>query len=324
MMKRRTLLQAAPALIYAPSLALAQTAYPNKPIRYIVPVAPGGGSDLVGRAITERWGRVLGQNFVVDNQGGGGGVMACQATAAAAPDGYILMQGYVATHGTSPATRKVPYDPVKDFTPIGMIGATPNVLMVNANLPVKNVKEFIDYLRKNPGKVSYGSSGPGSLTHLTAELFNQATDSNMLHVPYKGIAPAISDLIAGQTQAVFPGLAAALPYLKGERMRALAVTGRKRHPLLKDVPTMEESGLKGFDAVQWYGVVGPAKMPEALVKTLSTSLAQVLTQPDMKIKLATEAIELVQMAPDFFSVFMQVDIARWTKLARQRNIHLDN
>lgn len=323
-MKRRTLLQAAPALIYAPSLALAQTAYPSKPIRYIVPVAAGGGSDLVGRTVTERWGNLLKQSFIVDNQGGGGGVIACQTTARAAPDGYTLMQGYVATHGTSPATRKLPYDPIKDFTPIGMIGATPNVLVVNNSLPVKNVKEFIEYLKKNPGKVSYGSAGPGSLTHLTAELFKQATNAFMVHIPYRGIAPAITDLIGGQTQAMFPGLAAALPYLKGERMRALAVTGRKRHPLLKDVPTMEESGFKGFDAIQWYGVVGPAKMPEAVVKTLSASLAQVLAQPDMKVKLSTEAIELVQMSPEFFGSFMQIDIARWTRLARERNIQLDS
>ena len=323
-MKRRILLQAVPALVCAPGLALGQTAYPNKPIRYIIPVAPGGGSDMVGRTITERWGKILNQSFTVDNQSGGGGVIACQATATSAPDGYTLMQGYVATHGTSPATRKVPYDPIKDFTPIGMIGATPNVLVVNADLPVKNVKELIAYLKKNPTGVSYGSAGPGSLTHLTAELFIQATDSDMTHVPYKGVAPAISDLLAGKTQVMFPGLAAALPQLKGERMRALAVTGRKRHPLLKDIPTMEESGFKGFDAIQWYGVVGPAKMPEAVVKTLSASLAQVLAQPDMKIKLATEAIELVQMAPDFFSVFMQVDIQRWSKLAKQRNIHLDS
>ncbi len=323
-MKRRTLLQAAPALIYAPSLALAQTAYPSKPIRYIVPVAAGGGSDLVGRTVTERWGKVLNQSFIVDNQGGGGGVIACQTTARAAPDGYTLMQGYVATHGTSPATRKLPYDPIKDFTPIGMIGATPNVLVVNNSLPVKNVKELIEYLKKNPGKVSYGSAGPGSLTHLTAELFKQASNSFMVHIPYRGIAPAITDLIGGQTQVMFPGLAAALPYLKGERMRALAVTGRKRHPLLKDVPTMEESGFKGFDAIQWYGVVGPAKMPEAIVKTLSASLAQVLAQPDMKVKLSTEAIEPVQMTPEFFGSFMQIDIARWTRLAKERNIQLDS
>ena len=323
-MKRRILLQAAPALIYAPGLSIAQAAYPSKPIRYIVPVAAGGGSDMVGRTITERWGRVLNQSFIVDNQGGGGGVIAAQATARAAPDGYTLMQGYVGTHGTSPATRKLPYDAIKDFTPIGMIGATPNVLVVNASLPVKNVKEFLEYLKKNPGKVSYGSAGPGSLTHLTAELFKQATDSFMVHIPYRGIAPAINDLIGGQTQAMFPGLAAALPYIKGERMRALAVTGRKRHPLLKDVPTMEESGLKGFDAVQWYGVVGPAKMPPAIVQTLSTALSEVLAQPDMKSKLSSEAIELVQMTPKDFGAFMRIDIARWTKLAKERNIQLDS
>src|SRR6476620_1460095 len=160
-MKRRTLLQAAPALIYAPGLALAQPAFPNKPIRYIVPVAAGGGSDVVGRTVTERWGKILTQSFIVDNQGGGGGVIACQTTARAAPDGYTLMQGYVATHGTSPATRKLPYDPIKDFTPIGMIGATPNVLVVDANLPVKNFKEFVAWLKANKGKVSYGSAGSG-------------------------------------------------------------------------------------------------------------------------------------------------------------------
>ncbi len=323
-MKRRTLVQVAPALLYAPALALAQAPYPNKPIRYIVPVAAGGGSDLVGRTVTERWGKVLNQSFIVDNQSGGGGVIACQTTMRAPPDGYTLLQGYVATHGTSPATRKLPYDPIKDFTPIGLIGATPNVLVVNASLPVNNVKEFVEYLKKNPGKASYGSAGAGSLTHLTAELFKQASGTFMVHIPYRGIAPAITDLIGGQTQAMFPGLAAALPHLKGNRMRALAVTGRRRHALLKDVPTMEESGFKGFDAIQWYGVVGPANMPEAIVTTLNSSLAQVLAQPDMKTKLAAEAIELVQMSPDLFSIFMRTDIARWTKLAKDRNIQLDS
>ena len=197
-MKRRTLLQAAPALLGAPGLLLAQTGFPAKPIRYIVPVSAGGGSDMVGRTLTERWGTVLKQSFIVDNQSGGGGVIACQATARAAPDGYTLMQGYVATHGTSPATRKLPYDAVKDFTPIGMIGGTPNVLVVNAALPVSNVREFIDYLKKNPGKVSYGSAGAGSLTHLTMELFKQQLNSFMVHIPYRGIAPAFTDLIGGQ------------------------------------------------------------------------------------------------------------------------------
>jgi hypothetical protein len=172
-MQRRTFTLAIPAVLTAAHTLARAQAFPSKPIRYIVPVAAGGGSDMVGRVVTERWGRLLNQTFVVDNQGGGGGVIAAQSTARAPADGYTLMQGYVATHGTSPATRKLPYDPIKDFTPIGMIGATPNVLVINADVPAKDFKEFLAYVRANPGKVSYGSAGPGSLTHLTMELFKQ-------------------------------------------------------------------------------------------------------------------------------------------------------
>ena len=328
-MKRRTLLQAAlalaaPALIFAPGVAPAQTAYPDKPIRYIVPVAAGGGSDMVGRTVTERWGTLLKQSFIVDNQGGGGGVIASQATARAAADGYTLMQGYVATHGTSPATRKLPYDPIKDFTAIGMIGGTPNVLVVNAALPVKTVQEFVAYLKKNPGKISYGSAGQGSLTHLTMELFKQQIDSFMVHIPYRGVAPAFTDLIGGQTQAMFPGLAAAVPHIRSGRVRPLAVTGLVRHPQFKDLPTLEESGFKGFDAQQWYGVVGPAGMPAAIVKQLNESLATVLRAPDMREKLSVEAIEPMVMSPEEFAAFIKTDIARWTRLAKDRKIELDS
>ena len=322
-MKRRTLLQAAPALVYAPGLALAQAAYPSKPIRYIVPVSAGGGSDTVGRNVTERWGNQLKQSFIVDNQGGGGGVIACQTTVRAAPDGYTLMQGYVATHGTSPATRRLPYDPIKDFTAIGMIGATPNVLVVNSALPVKNVKEFVEYVRKNPGKVSYGSAGQGSLTHLTMELFKQQIDSFMVHIPYRGIAPAFTDLIGGQTQAMFPGLAAALPHIRSGRVRPLALTGLTRHPQFKDLPTLDESGFKGFDAQQWYGVVGPAGMPAPIVKQLNETLALVLKAPDLREKLSVEAIVPQVMSPEQFGAFIKADIARWTKLAKERNIELE-
>ena len=325
-MKRRTLLRSAPALVGAPSLVLAQSAsapYPSKPIRYIVPVAAGGGSDTVGRTVTERWGNQLKQSFVVDNQGGGGGVIAAQATARAAPDGYTLMQGYVATHGTSPATRKLPYDAIKDFTPIGMIGATPNVLVVNSALPVKTVKEFVEYLRKNPGKVSYGSAGQGSLTHLTMELFKQQVNSFMVHIPYRGIAPAFTDLMGGQTQAMFPGLAAAVPHIRSGRVRPLAVTGLKRHPQFKDLPTLDESGFKGFDAQQWYGVVGPAGLPAPIVKLLNESLAVVLGAADLRDKLSVEAIEPMVMQPEQFAAFIKADIARWTQLAKDRHIALE-
>ncbi len=323
-MKRRTLLQAAPALLFTPGLVFAQTPYPNKPIRYIVPVSAGGGSDMVGRTLTERWGSLLKQPFIVDNQGGGGGVIAAQTTARAAPDGYTLMQGYVATHGTSPATRKLPYDAVKDFTAIGMIGATPNVLVVNASLPVKTVKEFVDYVKKNPGRVSYGSAGQGSLTHLTMELFKQQIDSFMVHIPYRGVAPAFTDLIGGQTQAMFPGLAAAIPHIRSGRVRPLAVTGLSRHPQFKDLPTLDESGFKGFDAQQWYGVVGPAGMPASIVNQLNETLATVLKAPDLREKLSVEAIEPIVMSPEEFSAFIKTDIARWTKLAKERKIELDS
>jgi tripartite-type tricarboxylate transporter receptor subunit TctC len=322
-MKRRQLLQAASAAVAWPGIAMAQ-AYPSKPIRYIVPVAAGGGNDMIARVVTERWGALLGQPFVVDNQSGGGGVVASQLTARAAPDGYTLMQGYVATHGTAPATRRIPYDAIKQFTPIGMIGATPNVLVVNANVPVKTVTEFVDYLKRNPGKVSYGSAGQGSLTHLTMELFKQETGAFILHIPYRGIAPAINDLLGGQTQAMFPGLAAALPQLRSGRMRALAVTGKARSAQLKDVPTMEEVGFKGFDAMQWYGSVGPAGMAPDVVKRLNETQVAVLNVPDLRDKLAGEAVEPWPMSPDQFGEFIRAEIVRWTALAKARNIQLED
>jgi tripartite-type tricarboxylate transporter receptor subunit TctC len=321
-MKRRQLLQAASA-IAMPGLALAQGAYPTKSIRYIVPVAAGGGNDMIARVVTERWGRLLGQSFIVDNQSGGGGVVASQTTAHAAPDGYTLMQGYVATHGTTPATRRVSYDAIREFTPIGMIGATPNVLAINASLPIKTVREFIDYVKRSPGRISYGSAGAGSLTHLTMELFKQETGLFMLHIPYRGIAPAINDVLGGQTQAMFPGLAAALPHLRSGRMRALAVTGKQRSPQLKDVPTMEEVGFNGFDAMQWYGSVGPAGLPADIVRRLNETQVAVLKAPDLAEKLAGEAVEPWPMTPEQFGQYIRADIARWTALAKARKIQLD-
>jgi tripartite-type tricarboxylate transporter receptor subunit TctC len=279
---------------------------------------------MIARVVTERWGALLGQPFVVDNQSGGGGVVASQTTARATPDGYTLMQGYVATHGTTPATRHVNYDAVKQFTPIGMIGATPNVLAINASVPAKTVQEFIDYVKRNPGKVSYGSAGQGSLTHMTMELFKQETGASLLHVPYRGIAPAINDLLGGQTQAMFPGLAAALPHLRSGRMRALAVTGKARSAQLKDVPTMEEIGFKGFDAMQWYGSVGPAGMSPDIVKRLNETQVAVLKAPELREKLASEAVEPWPMSPEQFGEYIRSEIARWTTLAKARNIQLED
>jgi tripartite-type tricarboxylate transporter receptor subunit TctC len=323
-MKRRLLLCAAPALGVAPFTARAQPVYPSKPIRYIVPVAAGGGNDFIGRTVTERWARQLGGNFVVENIGGGGGAIAAMTVAKAAPDGYTLMQGYVATHATSPATRKLGYDPIKDFTPIGMIGGTPNVLVVPAALPVKDLTEFIAYVRANPGKLNYGSAGVGSLTHMTMELFKQAIGAFIVHVPYRGIAPAFNDFLGGQTQAMFPGLAAAMPHIRSGRVRPLAVTGAARHPLFKDLPTLIESGFKGFDALQWYGAVGPAGMREEVVRRLNETLNKTLADADMTEKLSSEAVEPMPMSPAQFAQYIRDDLARWTQLAQDRKIQAES
>jgi tripartite-type tricarboxylate transporter receptor subunit TctC len=322
--RRRTVLKRIGALAALPlaRATFAQAGYPNKPIKIIAPVQPGGGVDLVARTIADRLGRVLGQSIVVENQSGGGGVVGSLATARAAPDGYTLMVGYVGTHGTNPAVRKLPYDAVKDFTPIAMVGGTPNILVVPPSLPVNSLRELVQYAKANPGKLSYGSAGPGTLTHLAMEQFKVATDIDLVHVPYRGIGPAITDILGGQTQALFPGLAAALPHIKAGKMRPLAVTGLKRHPLVPDVPTFEELGYKGFDGVQWYGIVGPANLPAPIVKLLNDEINKLLANPELRERLSGEALEPMPMSPEEFSRYIRDDITRWSRLARERNISI--
>ena len=302
--------------------ANAQGAYPTKSIRIIAPVQPGGGVDLVARQVGERLSKALGQPVVIENQSGGGGIVGSLATARAAPDGYTLMVGYVGTHGTNPAVRKLPYDAVKDFTPIAMVGGTPNILVVPPSLPVKTLTEFIAYVKANPGKVSYGSAGQGTLTHLAMEQLKVAAGLDMAHVAYRGIGPAITDILGGQTQALFPGLAAGLPHIKAGKMRPLAVTGLRRHPLLPDVPTFEESGYKGFDGVQWYGIVGPANLPAPIVKRLNDEINALLASPDLRERLSGEALEPMPMTPGEFGQYMRDDIVRWSKVAKERGIEL--
>ena len=312
------------AAVFAGGSAAQAQDYPNRPIRVVVPFSAGGAVDGPMRAIAQELGKRLKQQVIIDNKPGAGATIGSEMVAKSPPDGYTLLQGYVATHGTSPATRsKLPYDAIKDFTPVGMIGGTPNVLVVNAALPPQNIQQFLAYLRANPARVSYGSAGQGSLTHLTMELMKDAAKVFAVHIPYRGVAPAFNDLLGGQTQAMFPGLAAALPHIRSGRVRALAVTGQSRHPLLKDVPTMIEAGFKGFDALQWYGVVGPAGLPAPVLKTLNDTLNAVLAAPDLRDKLAAEAVEPQPMAPDAFGRFIREDIARWTALARERKIDLD-
>ena len=297
--------------------------YPNKPVKLITPVAAGGGLDNVARALADRLTRATGQSFIVDNQGGGGGVIASLATAKAAPDGYTLMVAYVGSHGTNPATRKLPFDALKDFTPIGLIGATPNVLVINEDLPIKNLKEFVALAQKNPAKFSYGSAGPGTLTHFAMEQFKNEAKFYCVHVPYRGIAPAFTDLMGGQTQAMFPSLFAALPYITTNKMRALAVTGNKRNPVAPNIPTFKELGYEGFDGQQWYGLIGPAKLPEPIVTKLNTELNKILSSPEFFDKFSSEAFIPMPTTPQQFGTYMKDDIARWAKLVKDRNIEIE-
>ena len=297
--------------------------YPSKPIKLIAPVAAGGGLDNLARKVADRLSKNIGQTIIVENMGGGGGAIASQVTAKSAPDGYTLMIAYVGTHGTNPAIRKLPYDAIKDFTPVGMIGATPNVLIINPDLPIKNLKEFIDYAKKNPAKLSYGSAGPGTLTHLGMEQFKLAAGIFMVRVPYRGIGPAFTDLLAGQTQAMLPTLYAAIPYLKSNRVRALAVTGQKRSSAEPNIPTFKELGFNGFDGQQWYGVVGPANMPEAIVAKLNTELNKVLASPEFNQEMTSEAMTLMPMTPTQFTNYIKEDIARWVKVAKERHIEIE-
>lgn len=311
------------AALALPRWGSAQEAWPNRTVKIIAPVAPGGGVDLVARTMAERLGRAFGQTFVVENQSGGGGTIASMTVTRAAPDGYTLMLGYVGTHGTNPAVRKLPYDAINGFTPIGMVGGTPNVLVVTPSLPVDNVKAFVAHLKANPAKVSYGSAGQGTLTHLVMEQFKEDNQVFMVHAPYRGIGPAILDVLGGQTQAAFPGLAAALPHINSKKLKPLAVTGVARHRLLPDVPTMLELGFKGFDGVQWYGLMGPPNLPRPLVARLNAEINQQINSPDLRDKLAAEALDTMSMSPEQFGAYIKADIDKWSRLIKSRKIDLE-
>ena len=311
-------------LLALPGLAAAQ-GYPSRPVKIIVPAQPGGGLDLTGRTVGSELGRAFGQTFVIENVGGAGGSIAAMQAARAAPDGYTLMVGYVGTHGTNPAVRKLQYDAVRDFTPIAMVGGTPNILVVTPSVPPSDLKSFVDYARKNPKALNWGTGGIGLLNHLALEQFRAAAGlEEAVYAHYKGIGPAITDMLGGQINVLMPGFAAALPHIRAKKLKPIAITGLKRHPLAPDVPTFEESGYKGFDGVQWYGIVGPAKLPPDITNRLNAEINKALAAPALRERLASEAIQTMPMTPEQFGDFIKADIARWTRLARERNIHLDD
>ena len=304
------------------SVAYAQSEYPSRTIKIIAPSQPGGGVDLIARTIGDLLSGAFGEPVVIENLSGGAGVVPSLATARAAPDGYTLMVAYIGTHGTRPAVRELPYDAVKDFTPIAMVAGTPNVFVVAPDVPASSLKEFVAFAKANPGNLSYGSGGAGTLTHLAMEQFMLEANFDMVHIPYRAIAPAFTDLLGGRTQAMLPGLAAALPYIKAAKVKALAVTGARRDPLLPDVPTFEELGYEGFDDVQWYGIVGPANVPPPIVKRLNDEITTMLETSEVRERLSGEALEPMPMTPEQFGRYIGDDIAHWRKVAKEHNIEI--
>src|SRR5215831_8580920 len=302
----------------------AQQSYPSRPVKIVAPQGPGGGVDLVARMLAERLQRALGQPFVIDNQAGAGGAIATRMVAHASPDGYTLMIGYVATHATNPAVkRNLGYDAIKDFTPIAMIGGTPNVLVVARAVPVNTLSEFVAYAKANPRKVDYGTSGVGTLNHLLMEQFKHASGVPSMAVPYRSIGQAFTDAMGGQIQVIFPGLAAAMPHVRSGAFKALAVTGEKRQPLLPDVPTFKESGYEDFNGLTWYGIVGPAKLPDEITQKLNSEINKLLASADLREAFTAEALNVMPMTPTQFGKYIADEIAHWTAVARASKIEGD-
>ena len=312
------------AIIATVAPVIAQDSYPSRPVKLIAPQAPGGGVDLVARIVAEKLRVALGQPFVVENQAGAGGAIATQVAARAPPDGYTLMIGYVATHATNPAVKRdLGYDAVKDFTPIAMLGGTPNVLVVTRAVPVNTLQEFIAYAKANPRKVDYGTSGVGTLNHLVMEQFKRASGVPSLAVPYRSIGQAFTDAMGGQIQVIFPGLAAAMPHLRSGAFKALAVTGERRQPLLPDVPTFKESGYEGFNGLTWYGIVGPAKLPDAVTRKLNEEINKMLASLELREAFSAETLTVMPMTPTQFGKYIADEIAHWTAVARASKIEAE-
>ena len=298
----------------------AHAEYPEKPIRLILGTGAGGAPDITARIFAAKLGEILGQQIVVDNRAGAGGVIGMEAVARAAPDGYTLYNCAV-SQAIRPAMHKnLPFDVVRDFTRISMYGAVPNVLVVHPSVPVKTLKEFVSYARANPGKLRYGSSGVGLSPHLTMEYFKTLTKIDLLHVPYKTGQQAVTEVIAGEVHTQFNNLPTQLVNIKAGKVRPIAITTLKRHESLPNVPTFDESGYPGFEITVWYALCGPAKMPVAITSKLATSVAKALSAPDLRQRYLEQGVEPRDWHGEKFDAFYKAEVARWMKVARDAGI----
>ena len=300
-----------------PPAAAQVPAYPTKPIRIVVPFPPGGATDILAREVAQKLNEAWGQQVIVDNRPGAGGNIGSELVAKAAPDGYTLEMGTVGTHAINASLyAKMPYDNVKDFVPIILVAGVPNVLEVNPSLPVNSVAELIAYAKANPGKLNFASSGNGTSIHLSGELFKAMAGVEMTHVPYKGSAPALQDLIAGQVQLMFDNLPPSLPQIKAGKLRALAVTSSVRAPALPDVPTVAEAGLPGFEASSWFGLLAPAGTPPAIVAKINAEVAKWLATPEAKENLSKQGANAAGGTPEDFASHIAAETAKWAKVVK--------
>jgi tripartite-type tricarboxylate transporter receptor subunit TctC len=303
--------------------ASAQT-YPDQVIKIMVPFTAGGAVDVVARIIAPKLGDMLGQNVIVENRGGAGGVLGAAAVAQAPPDGYTLLLGTVSTHGTNSAVySKLSYDPVRDFTPIVLVSKSPLLMEVRPSLPVKSVSEFIALARSEPGKLTFGSYGAGSINHLVAELFNSMAHIETRHVPYRGSAPMLTDLIGGQIDYVFDGVSTSSGYVKAGTLRLLGIASANRTSVLPDAPTIAESGLPGFDNPVWFGLFAPAGTPKPIIEKINSKMNDVLAAPDVKASFAKLGFETGGGSADALAQRVDSEIKKWAKVVRERNIHID-
>ena len=311
------------ALLIIGGEAGAQT-FPTKPAKIVVPFPPGGPLDAVGRAIADKLTQAWKQPVVVDNKPGAGGNIGADFVAKSPPDGYTIVMGALSTHAVNPSLYPtMPYDAVKDFAPITLVAVTPNVLVVNPSLPVRSVKELIAYAKANPGKLSFGSGSTGSAGHLAGELFKADTGVDMVHVPYKGGAPAMQALLAGDTQLMFDNLANSMPQVKAGKLRALAVTTAERSKLAPELPTMAEAGVPGFDISTWFGLLAPAGTPAAVIARWNSDVTRILEAPEMRERLALQGAEAAPTTSQQFGAFIGSELAKYARIVKTSGAKVD-
>ena len=297
--------------------------FPSKSITIVVPTAPGGANDAMARIIAQGLSQKLGKPVIVENKAGANGAIASEFVARAPADGYTLMFGYIATHAINPALQKLRYDPIKSFEPISLVATSPTLVVTNTQLPVKNIKELITLLKAQPGKISYASAGKGTAPHLTGELFKLSTGTDMLHVPYKGSSPAILDTIGGTTQVMFPSLFSAYPQIKGNKLNALGIAGKKRSSVLPNVPTLAEQGINNVEVDQWYAMFAPAGTPKEIIQILNKNLIVVLNEKANEDKIEEQGATVDTSTPEELADLVKKEVARWKKVVDSAKITVD-